>query len=299
MSDADERIPPPPSDTTARADVEPWPQASWVAPTTTPPSTPPPPPEQQQSLGVPVPPPPPPPPSSGGFLASHSAGVTAPLPPSPLPSLAGLPPLPPPPPAPPNPVPARPAVPPPSPASLVPPPPPPPPGGFPAPPPPPPPAAPRDHSGRFVPGPPPVQESVKAAGAEAPARTIRKMQGVVVDVVPRTHDTATLYIFVGDHGGYRAGQFVTIDPHQFPELGRWIDYLEAMKGKREGIRAYSMSSIPSEQCISITVKAEEYAAGTNKYPPLLSPLLASGSLKGREIVISGFSGSYVLPDDLK
>lgn len=239
---------------------------------------------------LPAPPPPPPAPGAQGL----------PPPPPPPPGAQGLPPIPPPPPAPPEVVPARPAVPPPPPPPQgVVPPPPPPPGGYPLPPPPPPPAAPRDATGRFVPGPPPVQETVKQAGAVAPARTIRKMQGVVVDVVRRTHDTSTLYIFVGDHGGYKAGQFITIDPHQFPELARWIDYLEAMKGKREGIRAYSMSSIPSEQCVSITVKAEAYTAGNNKYPPLLSPLLASGSLKGREIVISGFSGSYVLPDNLR
>lgn len=242
---------------------------------------------------APAPLPPPPPPLPEGAMAP------VPLPPPPPPPSAhGLPPIPPPPPAPPHVVPARPAVPPPPPPPQGTLPPPPPPGGYPAPPPAPPPAAPRDATGRYVPGPQYVQETVKAAGAVAPARTIRKMQGVIVDVVRRTHDTSTLYIFVGDHGGYKAGQFVTIDPHQFPELHRWIEYLEAMKGKREGIRAYSMSSIPSEQCVSITVKAEEYVPGYNKYPPLISPLLASGNLKGREIVISGFSGSYVLPDDL-
>lgn len=269
MSDADDRTMPPPQgfgrDTMPAPSARPRP-VDGPAPSTPAPLSPPP---------FPVPPPPP-------------AGAQ------------GLPPIPPPPPAPPSIVPARPAVPPPPPPPVgtLPPPPPPPPGGYPAPPPAPAPAAPRDASGRFVPGAPPVQESVKAAGAIAPARTIRKMQGVIVDVVRRTHDTSTLYIFVGDHGGYKAGQFITIDPHQFPELHRWIDYLEAMKGKREGIRAYSMSSIPAEQCVSITVKAEEYEPGTHRYPPLISPLLASGNLKGREIVISGFSGSYVLPADL-
>lgn len=251
--------------------------------------------EAAPSAPVPLRPPPPPPlPDS----ALSPLEVPVPPPPPPPPAASGLPPIPPPPPAPPQMVPSRPAVPP-APSLAAPPPPPPPPGGYPAPPPAPAPAAPRDATGRYVPGAPPVQESVKAAGAVAPARTIRKMQGVIVDVVRRTHDVSTLYVFVGDHGGYKAGQFITIDPHQFPELHRWIEYLEAMKGKREGIRAYSMSSIPSEQCVSITVKAEEYVPGYNRYPPLVSPLLASGNLKGREIVISGFSGSYVLPDGLR
>ena len=41
---------------------------------------------------------------------------------------------------------------------------------------------------------------------------IRDMEAVCVDVVPRTHDSATLYFFVGETGAYSAGQFITIDP---------------------------------------------------------------------------------------
>jgi 3-ketosteroid 9alpha-monooxygenase subunit B len=132
-----------------------------------------------------------------------------------------------------------------------------------------------------------------------PTRTIRKMECVVVDVVRRTHDSASLYFFLGGDAAssYRAGQFVSIDPHQFPELKRWVDFLEASKGKKEPIRAYSMQSIPGEKCVSICVKAEGFDAKHDKYPPLLSPFLVSGALKGREIVISGFSGGYVLEDD--
>jgi ferredoxin-NADP reductase len=178
-------------------------------------------------------------------------------------------------------------------------PPPPPPGGLPPPPAAPAPAAPLAPGGGYAPGPAPIQESVKAAGAAAPARTIRKMDAVVLDVVRRTPDASTVYFFVGDTGDYKAGQFITIDPHQFPELARWIDYLEAMKGKKEGIRAYSMASAPGEKCVSITVKAEPYAAGHHKYPPLLSPFMASGILKGREVQISGYSGHYYLKDGIE
>ena len=184
-------------------------------------------------------------------------------------------------------------------SNQIPPPPPPPPGGFPPPPAAPAPAAPLAPGGGYAPGPAVVQETVKSAGASAPVRSIRKMDAVVLDVVRRTPDASTVYFFVGETGPYKAGQFVTIDPHQFPELGRWIDYLEAMKGKKEGIRAYSMSSAPGEKCVSITVKAEPYRPGHNKYPPLLSPLMASGALKGREVQISGFSGHYYLADDIE
>lgn len=149
-----------------------------------------------------------------------------------------------------------------------------------------------------VPAMPAVPADAPAASAAAvPLRRIRKMNAVCVDVVRRTHNASTVYFFVGDHGGYDAGQFITIDPKQFPELQRWVAFLEKEKGAKEGIRAYSMSSIPSEKCVSITVKGEAYDPERNKFPPLLSPFLSSGALKGRELVISGFSGHYSLGDD--
>jgi ferredoxin-NADP reductase len=144
----------------------------------------------------------------------------------------------------------------------------------------------------------PPQPAAPAAAA-IPTRTIRKMEAVIVDVVRRTHDSSSIYFFVGDTGPYRAGQFISIDPHQFPELKRWIDHLELLKGKKEPIRSYSMQSAPGEKCVSICTKAEDYNPKLHKFPPLLSPLLASGSLKGREVVISGFTGAYYLPDDIE
>lgn len=222
------------------------------------------------------------------------APLSPPAPPTPLAPPAGLVPPPPPPPAGAAPVPPAPPAPP---LGALPPPPPPPADAGVMPPPPPPggfalPAIPAP-----APGAPPLPTAAPVAAA-APVRTIRKMQGVVLDVVPRTPDTATVYIFLGEHGGYKAGQFISVDPHQFPELSRVVQWMEHAKGKKEPIRAYSMSSIPSEPCVSITVKAEGYNPEHDAYPPLLSPLLQSGSLKGREIEVTGFSGGYVLPGDL-
>lgn len=131
--------------------------------------------------------------------------------------------------------------------------------------------------------------------AQAP---IRKMDAVVVDCVRRTANTVSIYLFVGDPGPYRAGQFLSIDPHQFPELKHWIDFLEEQKGKAELPRAYSLQSSPGEKCLSICVEAEGYDPTLRRFPPLLSPFLAASSFKGRELVVSGFSGAYVIPDDL-
>jgi 3-ketosteroid 9alpha-monooxygenase subunit B len=129
-------------------------------------------------------------------------------------------------------------------------------------------------------------------------RPLRKYDARCVDVVQETHDTVTLYFDIGAQPVYRAGQFISIDPKQFPELSRQIAYFEHIKGRKEQIRAYSMSSAPSERHVSITVKAEGFHAESDKYPPLLSPFLASTAMRGRSVTFSGFTGAYTLPDDL-
>jgi 3-ketosteroid 9alpha-monooxygenase subunit B len=129
-------------------------------------------------------------------------------------------------------------------------------------------------------------------------RPLRKYESRCVDVVQETHDTVTLYFDIGCQPIYRAGQFVSIDPHQFAELSRQVAYFEHIKGKKEQIRAYSMSSAPAERHVSITVKAEGFHADSDKYPPLLSPFLASTRMTGRPVIITGFTGAYTLPDDV-
>src|SRR5437899_1498857 len=86
-------------------------------------------------------------------------------------------------------------------------------------------------------------------------KKIRPIKGVVVDCVKETNDTWTLYIFVGDENyrDYLAGQFVSIDPHQFPELSELTAYMEHKKGRKEAIRAYSMASTPWEPYVAITI----------------------------------------------
>jgi ferredoxin-NADP reductase len=123
---------------------------------------------------------------------------------------------------------------------------------------------------------------------------------MVADVVRETPDSATLIFFTGnDQLEYQPGHFLTIDPHQFPALERFIEYFEEMKGKREPARAYSMASAPHEKYLAITVKEEYYISGRTKYPPLLSPLLVWRIQPGTRMVVTGFGGPYVLPDDIE
>jgi ferredoxin-NADP reductase len=137
--------------------------------------------------------------------------------------------------------------------------------------------------------------------AEAPQRKrIKEMEVMVADVITETPDTTTLVLFTGnDRLDYKAGHFLTIDPHQFASLERFINYFEDLKGKKEPPRAYSMSSAPHERYLAITVKEERYVSGQTKYPPLLSPLLVKRTLRGMRLNITGFTGPYVLHDDVE
>jgi ferredoxin-NADP reductase len=132
-----------------------------------------------------------------------------------------------------------------------------------------------------------------------PRRRIKELEAMVADVVVETHDTTTLVLFTGNERlDYEPGNFLTIDPHQFEGLQRWVEYLEDLKGKREPPRAYSMASAPSERYVAFTVKEELYQRGVTKYPPLLSPLLVRRVQRGQRLSIVGFTGPYTLPPDV-
>jgi 3-ketosteroid 9alpha-monooxygenase subunit B len=121
---------------------------------------------------------------------------------------------------------------------------------------------------------------------------------VVSEVVQETPDTVSL-VFEGDSlPPYRAGQFLTIDPHQFKMLHGQIGYLQHLKGgKKELVRAYSMCSAPHEP-LAITIKEEPFYPGDLHWP-LLSPLLVYGVPPGTRMQVVGFTGPYTLPPDVE
>jgi 3-ketosteroid 9alpha-monooxygenase subunit B len=148
-------------------------------------------------------------------------------------------------------------------------------------------------------------EHLGAAPFAAPApaaprrRRIRPYEATVASVIPETHDTVTLVLRMPERVEYLAGQFLTIDPHQFEELADLIAYLEDVKKKREPPRAYSMCSSPLERDVAVTVKEERYARGWTKYPPLLSPYLVRHAAPGQPMTVVGFTGAFVLPPDVE
>ena len=129
---------------------------------------------------------------------------------------------------------------------------------------------------------------------------IKEMEVMVAEVIKEAHDTATLILFTGnDVLNYEPGHFLTIEPHQFPALERWVRYLEDIKGRKEPARAYSLSSSPDEKYLAITIKEERYISGVTPYPPLLSPILSCRTYPGQKMIITGFTGPYTLSDKLR
>jgi 3-ketosteroid 9alpha-monooxygenase subunit B len=133
-----------------------------------------------------------------------------------------------------------------------------------------------------------------------PSRRIKELEVMVADVVVETPDTSTLVFFTGnDHLEYSAGHFLTIDPHQFESLERFTTFLEDLKGRKEPPRAYSMCSAPHERYLAVTVKEEQYVSGSTKYPPLLSPMLVKRTVRGMRLMVTGFTGPYILSRDIE
>jgi ferredoxin-NADP reductase len=145
---------------------------------------------------------------------------------------------------------------------------------------------------------PPPQPYGPAPSARVPRRRIRDLAAVVAEVVRETADTVTLVLGTEEPAEYQAGQFLTVDPHQFAALAESLAYFEEVKRKREPPRAYSMASAPGEP-LAFTVKEERYVSGTTRYPPILSPFLVHAVRPGDRMVVTGFTGAYVLPPDVE
>ena len=133
--------------------------------------------------------------------------------------------------------------------------------------------------------------------AKAPRRRVREMEVEVVRIRRDTPDTTTLFLSSATRD-YRAGYFLTIDPHQFVPLESFTAYLEEIKGQKEKPRAYSLASAPHEPHLAITIKAERYIRGETPYPPLISPLLTYQITTGTRLMVRGFTGAYTYPHDI-
>lgn len=117
---------------------------------------------------------------------------------------------------------------------------------------------------------------------------------VVREVIPEAPDTVTLLLDPGEPVSYRAGQFLSIDPHRVEATSARARALEERKKHRERPRAYSLASAPHEPLVAITVKKDEEGV----FPTLLSPHLVHDVRPGDALPFTGFSGLYALPDDL-
>jgi ferredoxin-NADP reductase len=138
------------------------------------------------------------------------------------------------------------------------------------------------------------------AGATTETGRTTVFQTVVRESIVETADTRTLLLDPGTpRTDWHAGQYVSVDPHQFPGLASLVAFLEHAKGRREVARAYSMCSAPHEPLLAITIKEEVFVAGRTKYPPLLSGYLVHQVRGGDHLEVRGFAGGYLLPHDVE
>lgn len=71
--------------------------------------------------------------------------------------------------------------------------------------------------------------SMQTEAPAPPSKRIKELDVMVADVIVETSDTSTLVLFTGnDRLDYKAGHFLTIDPHQFEALDRFTAFLGAM-----------------------------------------------------------------------
>jgi len=127
----------------------------------------------------------------------------------------------------------------------------------------------------------------------------RLFEVTIRDVIPETADTVTLgFDALGELPPYRAGQFLSINPHQFKGLAAHLSFLEQLKGRREPVRAYSVASAPHEP-LAITIKEDLFVPNESRHAPVLSPYLVFSSSIGMRLQVMGFSGRYVLPPEIE
>ena len=82
--------------------------------------------------------------------------------------------------------------------------------------------------------------------SEPHVRKIRQHDVLISDVIVETPDTVTLVMTGPEPFEYKAGQFCTIDPHQFRVMGGMTHFLEDLKKKKEPPRARRAWSRPRD-----------------------------------------------------
>jgi len=116
----------------------------------------------------------------------------------------------------------------------------------------------------------------------------------VSEIRRETPDAVTLRLDLGGAAfPYQPGQYIEIDPHQFPELAAEVAASEAANGMPESPRGFSLCSDPGEAgFLEISVKEEK----GGKFPPVLSPWIVRRLRPGQRITLSGPQGRYCLPE---
>ena len=132
---------------------------------------------------------------------------------------------------------------------------------------------------------------------EPTGRRIRQYDVAISEIIVETPDTVTLVMTGAEPFEYKAGQFCTIDPHQFDVIGGMTRFLEDLKKHKEPPRAYSMASAPHEP-LAITIKEELYEPGTRNTRRCFRRCWSTSIPLNSRMLISGFTGPYTFPDNI-
>jgi ferredoxin-NADP reductase len=117
----------------------------------------------------------------------------------------------------------------------------------------------------------------------------------ILEVRPETADASTLAMRVtSSEFRYRPGQWITVDPRQFPEIASALRERAERRGKPEGPGYFAIASDTLRPgYLEITVKASERPGGSP-----LSGHLARGLRPGSKVAIEGPGGRYGYPEPL-
>ena len=115
--------------------------------------------------------------------------------------------------------------------------------------------------------------------------------------IVETPDTVTLVYEGPEPFEYKAGQFCTIDPHQFKVIAG-DDAVSRGPQEAQGAAARVLDGLGAARAAGDHDQGRDIRVGSTKYPPLLSPVLVHHVEKGSRMMISGFTGPYHLPDNV-
>ena len=96
---------------------------------------------------------------------------------------------------------------------------------------------------------------------------------------------------------YKAGQYVSVDPHQFPAIAGYAAYFEEAKGRKEPPRAYSMVLDAGRAATSPSPSRRSCSSAARRSIRRCSrPSSCTTRSRARRLEVTGYAGGYYLTE---